>query len=126
MPRRKTNCYEIPVELGSHFLYLIIAPDEKSADNYIRKKFNVPIEHTSSEESGAYFAGNYNQLFVYFPKNRSLDYLVHELVHVKTYMVNRMGTVLDEEGEAYLMQMLYLKVVTKLIEIGYVKITYGK
>lgn len=124
MPRTKVNCYEIPIEFGDHTLYLISTKSEKAADAYIKKRFNVEIDHETDEESGAYFAGEMDMLFLYLPPGTWLSYVVHEVTHMYKYMIKRMGTNPDEEGEAYMKQMLFQKIVDKLIEVNLVKITY--
>lgn len=125
MPRVKVNCYEIKIELGDHIVYLISTTTEKAADAYIKRRFKVDITHQqAAEESGAYFAGHLNYLFLYYPPDSTLEYLVHEIVHMYKYMIARMGTIPDEEGEAYIKQMLFKKIVDKLIEVNLLKILY--
>lgn len=125
MPRAKVACYEIPIEFGDHILYLVIAKNEKAADAYILRRFEVDLSYEGTfEESGAYFVGHMNWLFLYLSTGVDLAYLVHELIHAYKYMIARMGTTPDEEGEAYMIQMLYQKVVNKLIEVNLLKITY--
>lgn len=126
MPRVKVNCYEIPIELGDHIVYLISTTSEKAADTYIKKRFDVEITHSSSDESGAYFAGHSHYLFMFYPPDSPLEYLVHEIVHMYRYMIERMNTIPDEEGEAYIKQMLFKKIVDKLIEVNLIKIVYTK
>lgn len=127
MARAKVNCYEIPIELGDHIVYLISTTSEKASDSYIKRRFKVDITHQSTpEESGAYFAGHLNYLFMFYPPDSTLEYLVHEIVHMYRYMIARMGTVPDEEGEAYIKQMLFKKIVDKLIEVNLIKIVYTK
>ena len=125
MPK-KVVCHEIPIEFGDHIVYLISTNTQVSADAYIKRKFKVTIDHKPSpEEAGAYFAGSMNQLFLYLPPKLGLEYLVHEIVHMYKYMVTRMGTDPDEEGEAYIKQMLFKKIVDKLIEVKLVMISYS-
>lgn len=126
MARVKVNCYEIPIELGDHVLFLISTKSEKAADNYIKRNFKVKLTHQPEEGSTAYFAGHLNYLFLFFPPETPLEYLVHEIVHTYKYMINRMGTSPDEEGEAYITQMLFKKIVEKLIEVNLLKIEYVK
>jgi hypothetical protein len=125
MPRVKVVCYEIPIELGDHRLYLISTTSEKAADNYIKRKFGITITHSSEDESGAYFAGHMDHLYLYYPPNTPLEYLVHEITHIYKYIIHRMGTNPDEEGEAYMHQMLFRKIVDKLIEVNLLKIGYA-
>lgn len=123
---KRVVCYEIPIELGDHIVYLILTDNEKSADAYIKRKFGVTIDHgNSDEESGAYFVGYYNQLFLYFPPGLGLEYLVHEVVHMYKYMIKRMGTTQDEEGEAYIKQLIFKKIADKLIETKQISIIYS-
>lgn len=123
---KRVVCYEIPIELGDHIVYLILTDNEKSADAYIKRKFGLTIDHgDSEEESGAYFVGNYNHLFLYFPPGLGLEYLVHEVVHMYKYMVKRMGTIQDEEGEAYIKQLIFKKIADKLVETKQVSIIYS-
>lgn len=124
MPRKKVRCYEIPVEFGDHTLYLISTDSEKAADNYIKKHFNVEITHNSDDESGAYFAGQADSLYMFCPPGLELQYIVHEITHIYRYMIARMGTNPDEEGEAYMKQMLFKLIVDKLIEVNQVKVSY--
>ena len=120
---RRVVCYEIPIEFGDHTLYIISTDKVNLADAYIKRRFKITIEHGETKDPASYFAGASSQLFLYYPPGLSLDYLVHELVHVYQYIIKRLGTKLDDEGEAYLIQMLYKKTVEKLIEVNQVKIT---
>lgn len=123
---KRVACYEIPIELGDHIVYLLVGDSEKAVDAYIKRKFKIQVDHGSAEEeSGAYFAGVYNQLFLYFPPGLGLEYLVHEVVHMYKYMINRMGTNPDEEGEAYIKQLIFKKIMDKLIEIRQINVTYA-
>jgi len=123
---RRTVCYEIPIELGDYIVYLIRTDSEKAADNYLKRKFQVIVDHgDSEEESGAYFVGSANQLFLYLPRGLGLEYIVHEIVHMYKYMTHRMGTSPDEEGEAYIKQLLFKKIVDKLIETKQLSVVYS-
>lgn len=125
MPRVKVNCYDIPIGLGDHIIYLVSTTSEATATSYIKKKFGVDFtEDLDQGPSGAYFVGELNQLIIYLPPGSHLDLIVHEIVHVYKYMIKRMGTNPDEEGEAYIKQMLFQKILNKLIEVNLVKITY--
>jgi hypothetical protein len=123
---KKVFCYEIPIELGDHVIYLVLANGQKLADSYIKKNFSIIVNHEESdEEAGAYFVGHAHQLFIYFPPGLGLEYLVHELVHLYKYMMKRMGTVQDEEGEAYIKQLIFKKMLDKLIETGHISVVYS-
>ena len=42
--------------------------------------------------------------------DKILSYIVHEITHVKQYIENEIGSTLDKESEAYLLQNLFFEV----------------
>lgn len=117
-------CYEIPIEYGDHVLYLISANNHTVVDLYLKRRFKLTVQHLTDKEPGSYFVAFENQLFIYFPPGLDLEYLVHEIIHVYKYIIERLGTKPDEEGEAYLVQMLFKKTVKKLMEVNQLVISY--
>lgn len=121
--KKHVVCHEIPIDFGDHILYLISAKSVKASDAYIKERFDVKVTHKDDKIPASYFAGYLNQLFIYYPSDLTLDYLVHELVHVYRYITDRLALVPDEESQAYFMQLLFKKSLEKLIEVNQVKIT---
>lgn len=121
---KKISCYRIPVEFGDHTIYLLHTDSEDQADKYIGKKIKTQIQKEPGRESAAYFIGYMDHLYLFFPPKTPLEYLVHEITHMYRYMVDRMNTLQDEEGEAFIKQMLFKKIVDRLIKVNKLSIIY--
>lgn len=118
----RTTQHKVDFDLGSHSLYLVIADSPEIAAKYIKKKHDIDV--TNYDNSEAFFVGNFQNLIIFIHPNTTLDYLVHEIIHAFQYMCERMSTIPDSEAQAYMVQMIFKKMLEKLIKVKKIELKY--
>lgn len=118
--KNKILTFEIPVHIYTCIkLYVIVSEDGVITQKTI-KRF-LPVD---DEESLDYFLGctfhNENVIVLYLKNKKDLKVLIHECVHIATYIADYVGLEFiagkSNEWFTYLIDDLYLRIKEKLKE----------